>query len=312
MVPGFVNAHCHLELSHLKGKIKPGVGLSEFIAQVPKLRLRFADNQQKAMQQSLRYMWEHGISGAGDIMNESASIALKSASKIRTHNFVELFGIGKKTDDEIITAGNEIIKAIIDSGLAGGISPHSIYGGTQSLHDNIFQKNKSLVSVHFLERQSELKFDLEKFLHSLYELEQILLVHNVYLNRSVLETILYKLDGTRIFWVLCPNSNLYIDNKLPDFDLFLQNNLQVCLGTDSLASNHQLSILEEMKMITEHAEIDFETLLLWATLNGAKALKMEEHLGSFEIGKSPGVALLPGFDFKNNRILPQTQVERLV
>ena len=60
------------------------------------------------------------------------------------------------------------------------------------------------------------------------------------------------------------------------------------MGTDSLASNHQLNILEEIKTIVKSfPEIKTETLLKWATINGAKALQMENELGNFEKGKSP-------------------------
>jgi imidazolonepropionase-like amidohydrolase len=62
------------------------------------------------------------------------------------------------------------------------------------------------------------------------------------------------------------------------------------IGTDSLTSNWQLSILEEMKTISRYQSyVPFETLLGWATINGALALGMEETLGSLSVGKSPGI-----------------------
>lgn len=65
------------------------------------------------------------------------------------------------------------------------------------------------------------------------------------------------------------------------------------LGTDSLASNHQLSILEEMKALHKHfPSLSTATVLQWATINGAKALQMETDLGSFEKGKKPGIVLI--------------------
>lgn len=65
------------------------------------------------------------------------------------------------------------------------------------------------------------------------------------------------------------------------------------LGTDSLASNHQLSILEEMKTLQKHFPVvSTKTLLQWATINGAKALQMDNVLGSFERGKKPGIVII--------------------
>ena len=67
----------------------------------------------------------------------------------------------------------------------------------------------------------------------------------------------------------------------------------IVLGTDSLASNHQLSILEEIKTIRlAFQDISLETCLQWATINGARALQLQSLMGSFEKGKKPGVNLI--------------------
>jgi cytosine/adenosine deaminase-related metal-dependent hydrolase len=65
------------------------------------------------------------------------------------------------------------------------------------------------------------------------------------------------------------------------------------LGTDSLASNHQLSILEEIRTIRKNfPHIKTNQLLKWATSNGARALQMDQQLGSLEVGKHPGVLII--------------------
>ncbi len=75
----------------------------------------------------------------------------------------------------------------------------------------------------------------------------------------------------------------------------MEQNCNIVLGTDSLASNHQLNILEEIKTLHKNfPEIKLETMLQWATINGAKALQMDNTLGSFEINKKPGVVLIEG------------------
>jgi cytosine/adenosine deaminase-related metal-dependent hydrolase len=95
------------------------------------------------------------------------------------------------------------------------------------------------------------------------------------------------------FYCLCPNANLYISNVLPDIHLLMKEQCNIVLGTDSLASNHQLSIAEEIKTIQNNFPgISLETMLQWATINGARALQMDDTLGSFEKGKQPGVLLL--------------------
>lgn len=113
------------------------------------------------------------------------------------------------------------------------------------------------------------------------------------------------------FWCTCPNANLYIENRLPNYRHFIDNQAVVCIGTDSLTSNWQLSILEEMKTIARfQSYVGFELLLRWATLNGALALGFEDDFGSIEVGKTPGLLLLDlGEDLQLNQ---NTKVKRLV
>jgi len=103
---------------------------------------------------------------------------------------------------------------------------------------------------------------------------------------------------------MCPNANLYINDQLPAIDLFIKHNCEIVLGTDSLASNHHLSILEEIKTIRERfPNIAADQLLQWATINGAKALQIDKLLGSFEPGKQPGVILCEDQLSKLRRLL---------
>ena len=88
---------------------------------------------------------------------------------------------------------------------------------------------------------------------------------------------------------MCPKANLYIENSLPDYSIFDVEKL--CLGTDSLASNSSLSILEELKVLQENTDFDINTLLKIACKNGAEALGLKD-LGTFEKGKTPGVNLI--------------------
>jgi cytosine/adenosine deaminase-related metal-dependent hydrolase len=132
---------------------------------------------------------------------------------------------------------------------------------------------------------------LPYFLPKLKTASRILLVHNTYTEESDLEDALSF--SKNLFFCLCPNANLYIEDKLPDVPLFTKLNARMVMGTDSLASNHQLSILEEIKTIKKYfPETRTVQLLLWATSNGAAALSMGNQLGDFSRGKKPGVVLI--------------------
>jgi len=116
-----------------------------------------------------------------------------------------------------------------------------------------------------------------------------------------------------LFWCLCPNSNLYIEKKIPPLNLLLEEECEIVIGTDSLASNSNLSILEEIKTLQHNfPEIHLGELVKWATINGAKALGEESSFGKIEIGKKPGLLLLEDVDLQNMKLLPGSQVRRLI
>jgi len=75
---------------------------------------------------------------------------------------------------------------------------------------------------------------------------KLILVHNTFTEKADLDELKKKRSLENTWFTLCPNSNLYIENQLPPISLFQKEDLNICLGTDSLASNHQLSILTEM------------------------------------------------------------------
>ena len=110
--------------------------------------------------------------------------------------------------------------------------------------------------------------------------KKVLLVHNTFAKKE---------DISDNYYCTCPKANLYIENDLPDYSIFDTDKL--CVGTDSLASNDSLSLLDELVIIQSNSNFDLNTLLKIACKNGAKALGFEQ-LGTFEKGKIPGVNLI--------------------
>lgn len=119
----------------------------------------------------------------------------------------------------------------------------------------------------------------------------VLLVHNTV---SKPEDIAFAMNRfAKLWWCLCPNSNLFITGQLPDVTALRSAGAIITLGTDSLASNYRLSILEEMKTISgKFRDVGIEELICWGTLNGAAALGLADTLGSFGPGKRPGIVLI--------------------
>ena len=115
-----------------------------------------------------------------------------------------------------------------------------------------------------------------------------------------------------IYWCLCPNANLYIEDKIPDIDVMRNENCKLTIGTDSLASNDSLSILSEMKTIhSRFPKIPLNEILCWSSINGARFLKMDKMFGSFEKGKTPGVNHITNINVENLLLEHSSRVEKI-
>jgi len=345
LVPGFVNVHCHLELSQLEGKIEEKTGLGGFIGQINQLRnLDFGDPE-KIMQVADRKMRAAGISVIGDISNTALSIETKLKSPIFYHTFIESFGFHPSRAEKSFDYALFVQQQFTNRNLASSVVPHSPYSVSQSLFQKIAAKaseSKCIVSIHNQESESEAEFfnhgtgaianhisenlgidishwkptgesSLVSVLKYLPPENQLLLVHNTFTSQADIDFLLQQRSAQNTYFVLCPNSNLYITNQLPPVELFRQNKLNICLGTDSLASNHQLSVLAEMITIQHNFPgVQLDELVHWACCNGAKALQVENRFGSFEVGKKPGVNLISGIDFKTMKLTQTSKVKRLI
>ncbi len=345
LAPGFVNTHCHLELSHLAGKIKEKTGIGGFIGEVNTLRNEDLGSIEKAIEIADRKMWAAGIAAVGDISNSILTIDTKLKSKIIYHTFVESFGFHPSRTEKAFDYAEFVCTKFQENNLSASISPHSPYSVSEPLFEKIkenAQAIKSILTIHNQESKAEAQFfgdgsgaianhiqnnlgidishwkpsgmsSITSILKFLPSKNQLILVHNTFTEKSDLEELRrnHLLENT--WFALCPNSNIYIENQLPPISLFQKENLNICMGTDSLASNHQLSILAEMITLQQNfPEIELTELIMWATINGAKALGIEKDFGSFELGKKPGVNLISGVDFRNMKLTQSCKVKRLM
>ena len=142
---------------------------------------------------------------------------------------------------------------------------------------------------------------------------KLLLIHNILTRQKDIDLIAKTRSLNKTWFVLCPNSNIFIEDRLPDIELFRKNELKICLGTDSLSSNRKLSILDEMKTIQNFFPlIPLGEIVSWATRNGAEALEMDDWAGTIEPGKRPGINLITGIDLKQLQLLPNSKVKKLL
>lgn len=310
ITPGFVNCHCHVELSHLKGKIPRGTGLVEFVQKVMKFRDHSEDEKSKAIKLALEEIYNSGTVAVGDICNSCDTVSFKS-DNIKWRNFIEVSGFVDSTAAQRFQQAEEILN-LFDEGF---ITPHAPYSVSKTLFELLSEKNKKLVSIHnqeskqedllykfkqgeFLDLYKNLGIDISKFqetgkssfeswLPFFDKQSKILSVHNTFTSENDLDFA--ARNNYNIWFCICIKANLYIENSLPPIELLRNNNCNIVIGTDSLASNNQLNILEEIKEIKSNfSSVTLTEIFTWATSNGAEALGFD-NLGSFDKGKKPGI-----------------------
>ena len=367
--PGFVNCHCHLELSHMKGVIPEGTGLVDFLSTV--IRRRGAvgsgsdqgaagdaagDKITEAIAAGEQEMLDNGIVAVGDICNTADTVVQKALGRLYYHNFIETMGFIEQGARArfghslgVFNAFAEAYQLPIES---NSIVPHAPYSVSGALFRLIagFPGNH-LLTIHNQESEAENEWllsgqgdflrlyqllgldvsffkgtgkrSLESFLPYFYRNQSLILVHNVATGfedvRAAESAGARGGDGVGgrgpvgpdLYFCLCPNANLYISGQLPDVELLQRQGCRIVIGTDSLASNHQLSILEELKTLQRaFPGLSTPTLLQWATAGGAEALQVKGVLGTFSPGKEPGVVLIEGGE--GDRLTAGAAVRRLL
>ena len=347
LIPGFINTHCHLELSHMKGKVATGTKLIPFITNVVQFRDASEEEIMDAIARGDQEMYDGGIVAVGDISNKLDTAAQKEKSAIRYYTFVEMFDFLQDAGAEKCVADYlPVYKGQAkDNGNARAAVPHAPYSVSQTLFQKINELNggQGTVSIHNQETPPENELFLSKtgdFLNFYggfnipldsfqatgqtaihYALAHMdprcrhLFVHNTLTTpEDIAAARAWGQNG--IYWATCANANLYIENRLPNYQYFLDADAKMTIGTDSLTSNWQLSVLEELKTISKYQSyVPFATLIKWATLNGAEALQFDDELGSISVGKKPGLLLLTNLEGDqpdNFRISSATQVNRLL
>ncbi len=338
--PGFINSHCHLELSHLKNVIPPGTGLIEFLCSVVTKRNFDPKLIEEEIVKAEKEMHDNGIVAVGDIGNTADTAEVKSKSSIYWQNFVEVLSFTDEKAEENIKQFQSVLEAFNKiksqkSKIKNSLVPHAPYSISPKTFRLINELTKDqVISIHNQEHPAEDelyktgggdylklfrifgvnqspfpitgKSSIRSCLPYFNNGQTILLIHNTYIPE---EDIVFAKDYAKenkltLPFCLCPNANLYIENKMPPIELFMKHDCLLVLGTDSYSSNWQLSIAKEIGAIKKHhPAIPLTTILEWATINGAKALRWDKELGSFEEGKRPGVILIDHVNWTSKRLV---------
>ncbi|QEC68346.1 amidohydrolase family protein [Panacibacter ginsenosidivorans] len=347
--PGLINCHCHLELSHMKGLIPEKTGLVDFVFKVITERHFSEEEILDAIAKAEDEMLINGITAVGDICNNALTLHQKLKQRLAYYNFIEVSGwlpqiagtrfersksfYDEFTHSQFTTHNSQPKTSLVphapysvSNELWKYIQPYfdgktiSIHNQETAFEDELFLSNAG----DFVRMYEMMKIDhshfvlsgkssLQSYFDKLAAAKNVILVHNTFTKQEDVAFINGEsaIGNQQTFFCICINANLYIENSVPAIDMLMKNNCKMVLGTDSLASNHSLNLLDEMKSITQHfPHIALQTLLQWSTINGAKALQMDDVLGSFEKGKQPGVVLID--ELYNQHITLSSAVKRII
>ena len=330
LVPGFVNTHCHIELSHLQGKFAKKTGMAGFIDQINALRdISDRTSRMECIRKWMDRLWSQGVSAMGDISNGDESFPAKAASPMYTRTFLEVFGSEPEDCAKVMESVGQLQEKVAGYGLDAAPTPHSCYtmspelltaasraaldSGYLSYHSQeslqeeqmlvsgsgaLYENRKRLgMSTPPVTGRPSLFYFLDRIgkIHPAPFEEHILLVHEVCLTEEAADAVNDNLKNA--FVALCPMSNIFIHDTLPPVALMRRKGMKITVGTDSLSSNDTLDIVGEMHCLQKaFPYISLGEILTWACRNGALFLGKEKGLGTIAPGKRPGIVLIEGLD----------------
>ena len=324
VAPGFVNTHCHVELSYMKGLFRKGSGMAGFIDQINALRdTSSKEDRLAALKEALDGLWAQGVVAMADISNCADSFALKASHPLYTRTFLEVFGAQPEECDAVMASVRDLQAQARALGLDAAPTPHSCYtmspqllsasaaagleDGFLSFHSEESEEEEEMmrygrgpmwdnriangIPTPPVTGTSSLEYFLERLKAAGLKKPvqgNVLLVHECCLTPEGAALASEVLAHPYI--AVCPLSNLFIHHTLPPISVMRASGIPICIGTDSLSSNDALNMVAEIACLQEaFPEVPLQEMLEWACLNGARFLGLENRLGTLEPGKKPGV-----------------------
>jgi cytosine/adenosine deaminase-related metal-dependent hydrolase len=317
VMPGLSNAHTHLDLSDLRGEIKPTADFTAWLrAVIERRRARSGEENENAIRAGLEESLAFGTTLLGDISGGGASWAALAAAPLRAVVFRELLGLPRARAREAWAEAAAWMNGLTAApNCRPGLSPHAPYSVRASLFRLAARAavvRELPLAIHLAETPMELQLlgehagpfvdflgalgvwdpgglvrSVEQLLQMHVTLTNVLLVHGNYLssNSSVPR-------GSSIIY--CPRTHAAFGHRSHPASSLLASGCRIALGTDSLASNPDLSVLEEARhMHRQDSGIPAEAIIRMATLSGAEALGWSRETSSLTPGKSADLIVVP-------------------
>ncbi len=323
VLPGFINAHCHLELTDLRGRLPSRRPMPQWLFALIMQHRRGIDFAGGARRGAAELL-ASGCTAVGDVCHDNAVWPALVDSPLWKVCYAEVTGIGPKVDGAIDRLVASLAGCVDDPDPTGklrfGVSPHAPYSTDESVYRQAIELAQSRdlpVSTHLAETIDEAAFlkdcsgPLFEFLARLGLINQsvrapgltpvgyaaslgllemaTVLAHVHYVTDAELDL----LAGGRAHVAYCPRSTAFFGRSGHRYAEMLDRGVNVCLGTDSLASNASLDMLAEMRTIWADGRVSAETVIRMATLNGARALGLADRIGALAAGLAADWVALP-------------------
>ncbi len=322
ILPGLVNAHTHLELSHLRGRVPYEGSFVAWVERLQAMRWGAAFKPEEVIAEAVRESLRVGVTTVGDISSGHQSWRFLKKEPIRKRCYAEVFGMTAEVEEARAYIESCMQGTAVDEWLRQGLSPHAPYSAGPAVYKMAAAAADAGAEIslmtHLAENREELRFlrrgdgpwreyleKLEKWDGNFacpgkgavaYFLEMRLgktpfaLAHVNYLDEEEIEA----LRRTTHSVVYCPRSHQFFGHPEHPFLQMRAVGVNVALGTDSLASNETLSILDEIRFLHgRYPELPAGVLLEMATINGARALGWDDQIGTLEAGKDADIVVLP-------------------
>jgi len=312
LLPGFVNAHAHLELTSLRDFPYPG-NFTHWIETLVQKKAETSDlDYEKGLRAGIQESLRSGTTTIGDHVSFNTDLTTLIQSPLRGVLFLEVLGVVPEVAEEILKFAEnfEAIFSNASNKMRVIASPHSAHALDLEILQKVLKSDRSLFSIHLAESAEEdqlfkqkkgpladfirrknvgannylpLQNSAVQYLNAQHLLSsKILAIHCNYVD----ETDIALLSQNQMSVVHCPSSHAYFSHQRFPLEKLLKQEINIALGTDSLASGSSLSMLDQIRLVREnYPEIKAEKWLEIATLGGAKALHLDHEIGSIEVGK---------------------------
>ncbi|MBV8352290.1 MAG: amidohydrolase family protein [Verrucomicrobia bacterium] len=324
VMPGLINAHCHLDYSLMRGAILSARSFSQWVGRINALKRSLTDNDYlRGTQLGHQELRRNGVTAVLDIVATPQNLPLLPPPPIRTWSFLELIDVRPRPWIEEIAFGSWLFFSEHGERLGGfGLSPHAPYTASAKMYEIALECSRMLnlpITTHVAESREEYDMFAEGR-GQLYDFLRKLgrpmtdcgstsplrhLIENGLINQDCIVAHLNELDdrdlellgGTK--WrnlqiVHCPKSHHFLHHRRFPLEALMERGLNICLGTDSLASNDSLDLFSEMRTAKKvYPTLSARDLLEMVTIRPARALKLERSLGRIAPGYFADAIAIP-------------------